>query len=55
MRSAVKFSLYLPSPITPLRPVNDADVFTGVDLESRNLSCKYQKYRGFWTYFEDEK
>ena len=52
MRSAVKFSLYLPSPITPLRPVNDADVFTGVHLESRNL---LYKYRGFWTYFEDEK
>ena len=32
--------------------VNDADVFTGVDLESINL---LRKYRGFWAYFEDEK
>ena len=52
VRSAVKFSLQLPSPISPLYPVNDADVFTGVDLESRNL---LYKCRGFWTYFEDEK
>ena len=36
MRSAVKFPLHLSTPITPLRPVNDADVFPGVDLESRN-------------------
>ena len=48
MRLAVKFSLHLPSRLTPLRPVNDADVFTGVDLESRNL---LYKYRDFWTYF----
>ena len=27
MRSAVKFSLHLPSQITPPSPVNDADVF----------------------------
>ena len=31
---------------------NDVDVFTGVDLERRNL---LYKCRGFWTYFEDEK
>ena len=30
---------------------NDGDVFTGVDLERRSL---LDKYRGFWTYFEDE-
>ena len=52
MRSAVKSLLHLPPPITPPRPVNDADVFTGVDLESINL---LYKYRGFWAYFEDEK
>ena len=28
------------------------NVFTGADLERRNL---LYKYRGFWTYFEDEK
>ena len=49
VRSAVKFSLQLPSPISPLHPVNDADVFTGVDLESRNL---LYKCRGFWTYLK---
>ena len=32
--------------------VYDADVYTGVDLERRKL---LYKYRGFWTYFEDEK
>ena len=30
---------------------NDTDVFTGVDLE-RNL---LHKYRGVWSYFENEK
>ena len=35
-----------------MTPTNDVDVFTGVDLERRNL---LYKCRGFWTYFEDEK